>query len=204
MPTDCFYIDPGDQNFADRVDNLRPTPGYCIFMDITGSTEMKQAGLRKWITLIHNCFANTNLFLSPFAPLKGIGDELMFYIEDIDLQGYNALQLYDDLWQIATETDAVIFKDVKIVAARCEQAYAITFIRGNRDYYGIDIDRTAHLKSKAAARQVVIDSQFHAHVMDWFKTTGNKNDFKSVLRLRGPERDNFKGIPHEVAFFRAE
>src|SRR6266404_1311043 len=161
MPSECLYINPEEQNFRDRVDKLAPTPGYCVFVDIAGSTEMKQQGLRNWIAFIHNGFSNANLFLAPFAPLKGIGDELMYYIEDIDLQGNNALQIYDGLWQTATEQDSKFFKDVKIVAARCQEVYPITFIRGNRDYYGVDIDLTARLKDKAVAKQVVIDSRFH-------------------------------------------
>src|SRR5207249_4772102 len=131
---------------------------------------------------------NAKLFLSPFAPLKGIGDELMYYIEDIDLQAYNALQIYDWLWQTATEQDSELFKDVKIVVARCEQVYPISFLRGNRDYYGIDIDLTARLKDKAAAKQVVIDSRFHEKIMECYTSTRNKQQFRSVRRLQGPEK----------------
>ena len=84
MPTPSLWINPNNPELKRQVDSMLPTPGYCVFIDIAGSTAMKQKGIRHWIALIHNCFANAHLFLHPFSPVKGIGDALMYYIEAPD------------------------------------------------------------------------------------------------------------------------
>jgi class 3 adenylate cyclase len=203
MPTPCLWIDPNDPNLKRSVDALPATPGYCIFIDITGSTAMKQQGIHRWISLIHNCFANAELFLHPFSPIKGIGDALMFYIEALDLlqSGYIPLQVFDGLWEIATNTDP-LFPVVKIGAAKCEQVYPMTFLRGNQDYYGIDIDLTARLQSLAREREVVIERQFYEAITANYLWTDNKEQFESYRALTGPTQEKLKGIPDVVEVFR--
>ena len=147
MPSPCVLIDPRDPALKSKVESMAKTPGICIFIDITGSTEMKCVGVKEWIARTHNCFANSASWLPiGTTPIKSIGDALMYYIEELDLSdsGYNALQIFDGLWHLATETGAE-FPDVKIGAAWCEEVYPITFLAGSRDYYGIDIDLTARL-----------------------------------------------------------
>ena len=139
MPSPCLLISPNNPNLKADVEALAKTPGICIFIDITGSTQMKCSNLKEWIAKIHNCFANAATFIPPlFTPIKSIGDALMYFIEDQDLQssGYSPMQIYNSLWQLATET-SFEFPDVKIGAAWCEEVYPITFFAGNRDYYGI-------------------------------------------------------------------
>lgn len=133
MPSQSFWINPHDPHLRDKVDALKPIPGYCIFIDIIASTAMKQKGIRHWISSIHNSFSNSELFLTPFCPLKSIGDTLMYYIEDSDLRksGYCPLHIFDGLYQIATGDDHDI-PPVKIGAARCLEAYALTFFPATR------------------------------------------------------------------------
>lgn len=164
---------------------------------------MKQQGIRQWIALIHNCFANAHLFLDPFSPIKGIGDALMYYIELSDLRksGYTQLQIFDGLWQIATENDSR-FPAVKIGAARCQEAYALTFFRGSQDYYGIDIDMTACLQNLAKQREVVIDRRFYDDIAADYQGIANQEQFVSFRSLRGPMQENLKGIPNVTEVYR--
>ncbi len=185
------------------MDSLRPTPGYCIFIDIASSTAMKQQGLRTWVALIHNCFANAHLFLDPFPPIKGIGDALMYYIELSDLKQshYNPLKIFDSLWQVATDKDPG-FPEVKIGAARCEEAYSLTFLRGNLDYYGVDIDVAARLLGLAKEREVIVERRFYEDIAADYQSTGNREQFVSFRSLQGPKEETLKGIPNPVEVYR--
>lgn len=204
MPSDCLLIDPENLDLKSQVDALGKTPGICIFIDITGSTQMKCSGLKEWIAKIHNCFANAATWLPPqFKPIKSIGDAVMYFIEETDLlsSGYIPMQIYDGLWQMATETKPD-FPEVKIGAAWCEEVYPITFLAGNRDYYGIDIDLTARLQDMAKSREVVIDSRLHDRILANYSAAGNHDQFTSVAKLSKPVDANLKGIPHKVRIYR--
>lgn len=203
MPTEPLHINPTDPNLKQAVQSLQPVEGICIFIDVTGSTEMKTSTISNWIAKIHNCFANCADFLNPFTPIKSIGDALMYYIECQDLKssGYSPLQIYDGLWQIATESDSN-FPEVKIGAAWCEKAYPITFIQNGLDYYGIDIDLTARLQGIADSKEVVIDFRLHQKVMQHYQAAGNARQFVSVARMVGPEKVNLKGIQNKTLVYR--
>lgn len=205
MPSQCLLINPRDPELKTKVESIAKTPGVCIFIDITGSTQMKCSGLKEWVAKIHNCFANAAAFLPPqFTPIKSIGDAVMYYVEEIDLlqSGYDSLQIYDGLWQIATESGPE-FPDVKIGAAWCEDVYPMTFLANSRDYYGIDIDLTARLQSLADSKEVVIDFRLREKVMLDYEAAGNRiEDFVSVRRLVGPEKVAPKGIPNKVLIYR--
>jgi class 3 adenylate cyclase len=203
MPTPSLWINPNDPELKRLVDSLQPTPGYCIFIDIAGSTATKQQGIRQWIARIHNCFSNAHLFLHPFSPLKSIGDALMYYIEFSDLRQscYTPLQIFDGLWQIATEDDPEL-PVVKIGAARCEQAYALSFLQGNQDYYGMDIDMTARLLSLAKQREVVIERRFYEDIAADYRGIANQEQFICYRCLRGPTQERLKGIPNVTDVYR--
>lgn len=148
MPSECLLIDPNDRGLRGKVESLPKTPGICIFIDIRRSTGLKCADLKEWVAKIHNCFANAQTFLSPFTPIKSMGDALMYYIEDTDLSESknNVLQIYDGLWQMATDTSPE-YPEVRISAVSCEEVFPISFFPGQRDYYGIDIDLASKLQS---------------------------------------------------------
>ena len=160
-----------------------------------------------WIALIHNTFSNVTTFLDSFAPLKGIGDELMYYIEEADLtaSGYSPMQIFDALYQIANETEQD-YPKTKIVAAYCSSVFPMTFIPGARDYYGIDIDRAARLKGDMtpAVREgeVLIDEGFYNRIMPSYEATGNKPQFISIQNLQGPTERTLKGIAEPVRVYR--
>lgn len=210
MPTRPLLIDAKNSNLKADVDALEPVPGYCIFIDIVGSALLKQGSIYNWIALIHNGFANAGTFLNTFPPLKGIGDELMYYIEKDDLEnnGYSVMQLFDALYQIANEQDTS-YPATKIVAAYCESVYAMTFLPGARDYYGIDIDLAARLKGACISpslrdKEVIIDGKMYQHVMKCYKNAGNQSQFASCLQLRGPTLHSAKGIPNQISIYRTK
>jgi class 3 adenylate cyclase len=134
--------------------------------------------------------------------VKSIGDALMYYIELSDLKqsGYAPLQIFDGLWQTATETDSR-FPAVKIGAARCDHIYALTFLRGSQDYYGADIDMTARLQSLARERQVVIERRLFDELAADYHRIGNQNQFGSFRSLRGPKSERLKGFPSAIEVF---
>ena len=57
-----LYIHPNVPGFKERIENLCPTYGYCFFIDIVGSTELKDQHLSKWISFIYNTFSNIEVF----------------------------------------------------------------------------------------------------------------------------------------------
>jgi class 3 adenylate cyclase len=203
MSSEITHIDPRDPELGAKIENIQRVPGLCIFIDITGSTQMKCSDLKEWVAKIYNRFSNGGAFLQRFAPIKSIGDALMYYIESYELleKGYSLLQIYDGLWQIAAETGPE-FPDVKIGAAWCEEVYAITSQAGARDYYGIDIDLAARLQAIADSKEAVIDFRFHEKILGNYNSIGNQSQFVSVRRLVGPEEVSLKGIPQKVLIYR--
>lgn len=203
MPTDPLFIDANDSKLKNKLDGLKKTPGYCIFIDIVGSTAMKQDGMSEWVALIHNCFADAATI---FKPLKSIGDELMFYIEGVDLEssGNTVLTIFDQLIQIATNSNSA-YPPSKIVAAYCTSVYPMTFLRNTRDYYGIDIDRTARIRSTPMVRELVIDSNMYDKIKVEYDRTANKQQFPLFPLLKGPltiPHEDSKGIPLPIQVYR--
>lgn len=200
MAADFLLIDSTDPKLKEKLDGLKPTPGYCIFIDIVGSTAMKQNSMSEWVALIHNCFADAATI---FKPLKSIGDELMFYIEDADLEssGNTVLTIFDQLIQIATNFNSD-YPATKIIAAYCEDVYPMTFLRNTQDYYGIDIDRTARMKTIEPApmkRELVIDSHMYSKI----KLQDSSNQFlPQIQRLIGPVEHPVNGITQPIQIYR--
>jgi hypothetical protein len=54
----AHLIDPSEPGYQDKLDSLSPTKGYCIFIDIVGSTRIKDGPLSEWATKLHNTFAH--------------------------------------------------------------------------------------------------------------------------------------------------
>jgi class 3 adenylate cyclase len=203
-----LFFDPNDPNLRAKIEALVPTPGYCVLVDMVGSTAMKDAPILQWAPKIHNAFANTMAFLDPsIRPLKSIGDELMFYIscEKLAERGEGALCLYSGLFSVAGEKDP-LFTDVKIAIAYCERAYRLSFLPGVEDIYGKDIDLTARLLSKALPREIVMNEAFVRILKHDFETDarGNQDQFPEVNRITGPVGEPFKGFAAPVPVFRVK
>ncbi len=198
-----LYINPNDPNLKDKVESLKPTTGYCIFIDIAGSTEMKSYDINSWIILMHNTFSNIKSFLSPLPPLKIIGDEIMFYISDevLKKKGHTPLTIFAELASIAREEEE-LYKDVRVGAAYCTQAYNIAFTPGAADYYGKDIDLAARLLSKAESQEIVVNEPFFKKVKSDYESIGNKDQFTEVNEVIGPYFEYFKGFNHDLAIYK--
>jgi hypothetical protein len=207
MPAKSVLIDPiSNPNLKEVLATLSATPGYCIFIDIVGSTAMKKSEISDWVAKIYNCFSDVDSFFYKFKPLKSIGDELMYFIEADDLEktGETALGLYDSLFEIAKNTRDG-YPETKICAAFCSSVYPLTFIENVKDYYGIDIDRAARLKGNQVdikSRQVVIDSLMYNEVMKAASLIANRDQFVSLDQIKKPETFQAKGISDEIQFYR--
>ena len=201
-----LFFDPSDPDLRAKMDALKPTPGYCILVDIVGSTAMKDDSLLQWAPKIHNAFANTMSFLSPsIRPLKSIGDELMFYVssETLSLLSETPLNLYAGLYSVAGELDP-LYTAVKVAIAYCESAYRLSFLPGTEDVYGKDIDLTARLLSKACPRDVIMNETFVNMVKESLRTKGsNRDQFAEVNRIEGPFPTQLAGFAAPVNIFKA-
>lgn len=197
-----LYIDPNDPELGKKMDNLKPTYGFCFFIDIVGSTELKDGRLSKWIIFIYNTFANiTSYLFSKFQPIKSLGDALMFFIPDVAMKGETPLTLYNGLVKIIYSDEPYI-KKVKIGAAYCKEAYNITFIKDVPDIYGKDIDLTFRLASVAKSQEIIMNSDFTKKVRDKYEQILNKHQFPDVQRIIGPLYQRLKGFKNEVEIFK--
>lgn len=197
-----LYIDPNDPDLGKKIKNLKPTYGFCIFIDIVGSTKLKDKGLSEWIRLIYNTFANINSFLfSKFQPIKSIGDALMYFISESEMKEETPLTLYDALINIINSNEPY-FKKVKIGVTYCKEAYEITFIKDNKDIYGKDIDLTARLASIAENQEIIMNSDFVKKVRDEYDKISSKHQFPDVPKIIGPWPQKFKGFKDKVEIFK--
>jgi class 3 adenylate cyclase len=199
----ALLIDPSRRDFEKSLDALQPTTGFCIFADIADSTAMKDSSVKLWIVYICNIFRNIQTFL-PGRPLKAIGDQLMYFIPDSQLQetGTTPLGMFDALAKIAREPDEEhYFKNTRIAVAYCLDSYAITFVPGGVDYYGKDIDLTARLLTKAKPREIVMNEPFREMVTGRYKAIANKEQFFAVTQIEGPKRVKFKGFDDDVPIY---
>jgi class 3 adenylate cyclase len=198
MPTLSQWIN--DSELRQSVDSLQPTPGYCIFIDIVGSTKMKEKKIGDWIILLNNFFRALREppHLYQFKPLKVIGDAVMYYIEDSELKqsAGTPFSLFHSLWLIATENRREIIPEVRIGAVRCNQAYSLTFMQGNQDYYGIDIDLAARLQTYAQPGEVVIERRFYDEI-----AVEHKAKAASFFSVIGPRKVQLKGFTSWIDVF---
>lgn len=205
MPFESLYFDPDVTDFHEAIRTIQPTPGYCIFLDLVKSTEMKEAPPWEWMIRIRNTFSNAQAYMAFFGrPIKAIGDELMYYIshQGLSESGQTPLQVFSALCMVANEPDESLFRSVKVGIAFCENAYAITFWKGVPDVYGKDIDLAARLVDLAAPREIVMNEGFFQRVREAHRSTGNKEDFREVDKIRGPWPVTLKGFSNYINIYK--
>lgn len=169
------------------LENLRKTPGYCVFIDICDSTQLKDLEIHEWVIRIKNTFSWVGSF-SPFGILKGIGDELMFYISEeklIWLEKNKPVSYYSPLQMLQTLHEFVKNEEcqepVKIAICYCEDVYHITFIEDTDDYYGKDIDLTARLAGDSKENSIIMNKRFFEIVKSEYDSIGNQATFRDIL-----------------------
>lgn len=200
----ALYFDPRDADLKTKMDGLQPTPGFCIVVDIVGSTAMKDSSVKEWAAFIHNAFSYTLAFLSSsFVPLKSIGDCLMFFIpeERMRANGETALHFFSGLCTVANEADP-LFREVKISAVYCRHAYEITFIPGTEDVYGKDIDLTMRLLAKAGSREIMMNEGFVDQVRANYAVASHPEQYQQVQRIVGPWPETMKGFAEQVLIYK--
>lgn len=160
-----LYADLHDADLPRKLTALAPVPGYCICVDLVGSTGLKGAGLDAWVKATLEAFACVHSCLyAKFPPIKSIGDALMFFIPSDAMQGETAASLLAACFDMAVERR--IPAATRIAGILCKEAYPITFMAGRPDFHGSDIDVAFRLLELAGPREVVIDRRFYEAACD--------------------------------------
>lgn len=72
-----LYADLRDADLIRKLAALTPVPGFCICVDIVGSSGLKSAGVSAWVTATLEALACVRSCLyAKFPPIKSIGDAL--------------------------------------------------------------------------------------------------------------------------------
>ena len=189
-----LFINPYDKDLPQKVLQLKPMKGYCFIIDIAGSTELKDIDLSKWIVFIYNTFANImgNLFMK-FNPIKSLGDALMFFIPEGNMEDETPITLFHALWNIIS-SDEPNLKEVKIGATFCSEAYDITFVPDSIDIYGKDIDLTARLSSLAESQEIMMNFAFVEKVKEEYEKSGKSLSYPEVEQIKGPWPTKISGF----------
>jgi hypothetical protein len=99
-----LYADLHDTDLRRKLTALAPVPGYCISVDLVGSSGLKGAGLDAWVTATLQAFACVRSCLyAKFPPIKSIGDALMFFIPSAAMEGETAASLLAACCDMAVE-----------------------------------------------------------------------------------------------------
>ena len=201
---------PNSTEIRKILDRIPACPGTCIFIDLVDSTLIKhQANIADWGQKINNTFNFLSLLNEfPNNIVKGIGDEVMLYIPDENLQskkGYNNYygllsELYSTLFNIKNFPNNKLFLECKISIHYCHETYNITFLEGANDYYGSDIDLCARLMSKAVANRIVLSEAFYNKVKGDVEENSKYINDPALKLISNKYLEDFKGIPYPIEY----
>jgi hypothetical protein len=171
-----------------ELDELKPTIGYCVLIDLVASTSLKDEKPHVWTHRIFETFLLAQNSLAQIRPLKAIGDELMFYIRETDLEarGETALNLFLSLCLLVQEENKNIFRPTKAAITYCQDAYDITFIKDTQDFYGKDIDLAARLLSKANEGEILMNEPLIEKMQTAHQASTGARDFFEKSGVKGP------------------
>jgi class 3 adenylate cyclase len=211
-----LFFAPSEPDIERKVGSLQLTPGYCVFVDIAGSTRMKDEALYRWASKIYNAFVRVQMFMPAGSfPLKSMGDALLYFIPKRDLcdgrqhgvarvlhsrpDARLPLRLFAGLASVVDDPDP-IFPEQK-AAVVSGAAYELTFIRDRPDVYGKDVDLAAQLSSKACSRQVVMNRAFYDEVVAEFNCVGPGGGFDEVNWIESRGTVSLKGFDAPIELF---
>jgi len=198
------YFSLRDPDIMSKIESIEPLPGFCIVIDIVGSTALKSGLPRKWLSRIHDAFALARTYLHQLQPLKTIGDALMYYIPDGEMSDKHIqpLQLHLSLCFMVQEKEEHVFGTTKAAIAYCEEAYDVTFIEGTKDIYGRDIDLTHRLQSLAREGEIIMNEPFVKKVRANHRAAPVPDDFPDVEKIKGPWPQRLKGFSDDVRVYK--
>lgn len=185
---------PFPKEHIEKVKQLKPELGTCIFIDICNSTLLKTTTeLHNWLPIIGNSLSLGQNLPSMSSPLKVIGDELMYYITDNDLisNGMTHQSLFNSVKDFMSTWGELGKFTLPLKAAihYCTDVYPITFMGSIEnpidDYYGSGIDLTARLMSKTVENRIVISEEFFVKA---------QFDHSHLAGIQGPYIEDFKGF----------
>jgi class 3 adenylate cyclase len=199
------FRDPTSKEIEKMLEEIPKCPGTCFFIDVINSTDIKyQTRLKDWGKRLNNTF-NFISFLNdlPDNVVKGIGDELMLFIPDEDLfskASYNNYfglleEIYATIDNLVNYPIPGTFLNCKVAIHYCTEVYNITFFKNANDYYGMDIDLTARLMSKARANRIVMSEKFFIKVKNDMIDQGIRIGNTSLKGVSPVYMEDFKGVP---------
>jgi hypothetical protein len=188
--------------------DLTRTPGYCVFVDICNSTKLKDNEIHEWILRIRNTFTWAQT-LFPFKALKGIGDELMFYITESyleNLKNENPSFYFTPLQMLQALNEFVINDDyqepIKCAICYCENVYNITFIENSNDYYGKDIDLAARIMEDSEKDTIIMNKKFFNIIKTEYESISNRENFRDIIEnIKELPPQKYKGFEEEIERF---
>lgn len=205
------WIDKSSKEFENLLKSVNPMSGICIFIDICGSTAIKNKyKYPKWVTLIRNSISICQGLTSLEQPLKVIGDELMYFLPDEELnissKSYadilNSVKDSISSWKNSLDSYVLTMKGA---IHYCADVYPISMIGERKthdngeleiiptkDFYGADIDLTARLMTVAGSKMLIIS--------DSFKTKLDGVDSPELIGILGPFKKRFKGFEKDVVY----
>ncbi|MCD4723605.1 MAG: hypothetical protein K8R63_02095 [Bacteroidales bacterium] len=204
------FRDPNSKEIEEKLAGIPKCPGTCFFIDVINSTDIKyKTDFSDWGKQLNNTF-NFISFLNDFPDnvVKGIGDELMLYIPDEDLFSKTA---YNNYFALLEEIYATIdnlvnypvpntFLNCKVSIHYCTEVYNISYFEHANDYYGIDIDLTARLMSKAKANRIVMSEKFFTKVKNDLVDKNLRIENTSLANISPVYMEDFKGVPYPTEY----
>ncbi len=204
------FRDPNSKEIEKKLAGIPKCPGTRFFIDVINSTDIKyKTDFSDWGKQLNNTF-NFISFLNDFPDnvVKGIGDELMLYIPDEDLFSKTA---YNNYFALLEEIYATIdnlvnypvpntFLNCKVSIHYCTEVYNISYFEHANDYYGIDIDLTARLMSKAKANRIVMSEKFFTKVKNDLVDKNLRIENTSLANISPVYMEDFKGVPYPTEY----
>jgi len=179
-----------EEKLMQQIEGLQPTSGVCIFIDICGSTKVKQKALKEWILLIGNTLRLLSGISQLFSDnvLKLIGDEIMIFIPDDKMLAAN--ENYATVLDFLKNCISSFGDDIDNLTLRtkasihyCSDTFHISFCNEADDYYGNDIDLIAKLMKKFSKKnKIVISETYYKKVnsidSSFLTNTGDNQEIK--------------------------
>ena len=210
MATYIHYLDPFSKELDDLISKMETTPGTCIFIDLINSTADKILHPdNSWIKKLNNTFNFISVINQfPNFVVKGIGDEMMLYLPDDELQHnktvHNYLALLGELH--ATVETLIrhplknLFYECKVGIHYCTNVYNITFFDGVNDYYGTDIDASARLMQKSRGNRIVLSDDFYQKALSDAEKQNLEISDTVLSRVSGIYIEDFKGLDYPFKY----